>query len=87
MAKIQQGDKWYYHPIHGAELGWADEAQPRYKAGWCDTPDHFPPPMPKDFSFMSKEEILDYAKEKYNVELDKRKNRDNLLKAVEALGG
>jgi hypothetical protein len=44
MARVKNGDKWYYHPVHGPDLGWEDEAAARYEAGWYDSPDEFPKP-------------------------------------------
>lgn len=86
--KMMSYPKWFYHPTKGAELGNSAEGPKRYKSGWCDTPDDFPPESSiKDLSNMDKSELEAYAKEKYGVDLDRRKSVANMKKEVNLLGG
>jgi len=64
------------------------EDVPKYsKEGYVDSPDNYNKPGLEATSLqdMDKEELEIYAREVFNVELDRRKNHKNLVKEVKAL--
>lgn len=79
------GKSWRYHPDHEAEIFDDSELEELEKQGWVDTPDKFPKEDITDLTQYTKNQLERYALEAFGVDLDKRKNKTNMILDIEAL--
>ena len=80
--KVLTGDKWFYHPEHDAEVGWAEDSEVWRGEGWFDAPADFPQAIADeafvDMSFKTKKEIEAIGRDA-GIKLDCRKNKTKML--------
>lgn len=81
---------WMYHKSEGAKLFSSDDDIDALKSvGWEDTPFDHPSRKSdgdhKDFENLSKDDLLLYAIEHFDQDLDGRKSRENLIAEIKKL--
>lgn len=81
--------KWLYKDtLESGVMVLLEEVDDYYAEGYVDTPDDYNKVVDEDESdleSMSKDDLELYAKEVFNVDLDKRKSKANLIKEIKAL--
>ena len=82
-ATIEKGNQWVYHPTEGAKLIWLEQLDEHILAGWCFTPDDFPPEVVDNgLPELTKKEIYAYSKE-LGLSLEWKVTKDTLISQIE----